>query len=268
MGAVAILALAVALAGCGKDNPEAPAPQPTTPSIAAVDQTIGDLATQVTVASAASDGPGWAVIRADDGGAPGAVIGQAHLAGGASAGVVVALSRPSVDGETLHAALHIDAGAAGAFEYPGVDAPVAGVAAQFEVTVPEGTPAVRLRVSNVGMTSYTVTRVEPERFSDMVGGEVGNPSLTLPAAWRYEIVNAAHGAHPFELIDMGASPPADVVLLGESVAGTMESDASVAWSDDGQGRMRFTLSPSLAAVLSGYRCTLHPTTMRGPIALR
>jgi len=236
------------------------------PSIGANHQTLSQFSTQVVVASAVSDGPGWATIHEASGGSVSAGIGFAHLNSGANQNITVTLNRPAVSGETLYAMLHADLGTVGTYEFPGVDAPVSIggeiVMVPFVVTVTSGTPAVRLRVSNVGSTAYVFSHVEPAAFAGMVGTG-NNATVTLHSGWRYEILNTASAAHPFELLDRGASFSTDVMLLSEAVAGTLESDATIAWSDNNQGTLRFTVSPSLAGVLSGYRCSVHPASMRG-----
>jgi|GEM_PF-775797 len=60
--------------------------------------------------------PGYLVIHEDKGGEPGAVLGaSALLPAGDTDNIKVALSRPSKDGETLHAMLHFEKGGNTAF---------------------------------------------------------------------------------------------------------------------------------------------------------
>jgi len=241
------------------------------PSIAASDQTLNQLSTRVVVPSAVSDGPGWVTIHEASGGTAGAPIGRAHLDAGANPNVTVTLDRPAVDGETLYAMLHADRGTVGAYEYPGVDAPVSvggeNVMGPFVVTVAAGTPAVRFHVSGVGTSAYVFSQVEPAAFAGMLESGGNNPTLTFRTGWRYEIVNAVFGMHPFQLLERGATPAADTVLLSEAGAGSLETDAAIDWREGNQGVMRFTLAPSLAAVLTGYRCSVHPSVMRGAVAI-
>jgi hypothetical protein len=245
-----------------------------TASITAANQTLSQLSTVVTVSAATSDGPGWAVIHESVSGAPGAILGHAHLNSGPSANVVVTLDRPAVGGEELIAMLHVDAGAVGTFEFPGVDIPAVDGQSQtimqaFTVSVASGTPAVRLHVTNVGFSAWSVSSVEPAAFAGIVSGG-DNPTLTLRSGWRYEIDNPVRDMHPFELLHMGAGPGSDVVLLSEATTGSMEGDAGIAWTDQAGALnlSRFTVSPSLAAQLTGYRCGIHTSTMRGPIAVQ
>jgi len=75
------------------------------------------------VGSVVLEVPGFLVIHEDNNG-PGAILGASTLLqAGESTNVQVALSRASRDGETLHAMLHIDADANGAFD-AAVDTPV------------------------------------------------------------------------------------------------------------------------------------------------
>jgi hypothetical protein len=241
-------------------------------AIGAVNQTLTALSTVVTVSEARAESPAWVVIRANNFGFPGDVIGRTAVGVGRSFDVVVALARPAADGETLHAMLHVDAGTPGLFEYPGADVEAfdsfgGTPISSFVTSVPAGTPAVRFTIGASGTSAYTFTAVDPARFADRVGpSETDDPRLTLDSGWRYEIVNTAAVAHPFELVDLGASAAADQVLLSQTVAGSWEGDPGVAWVESGP-TVRFTLTTALADVLSGYRCAIHADSMRGPITV-
>jgi hypothetical protein len=241
------------------------------PSITANAQSLSDLSTVVVVAQALSVGPGWVTIHEDAAGSPGAVIGHTRVVSGSHSNVAVTLDRPVVNGETLHAMLHVDAGVLGTYEFPGVDVPAqdAGmdVMDPFVVSVGPGTPAVRLRLTNVGMSAFDFTAVEPVAYASILGSASDNQTLTLTSGWRYEIVNTAAGSHPFELIHRGTGPSSDQVLLSQSAAGSLETDASIGWQGNGTATIRFTLSPSLAAELSGYRCAIHSSVMRGNVVI-
>lgn len=72
--------------------------------------------TSVTASLIVLKSPGFLVIHEDNNGAPGAILGaSALLQAGESSMVEVALSRATRDGESLHAMLHTDADASGAF---------------------------------------------------------------------------------------------------------------------------------------------------------
>ncbi|MCL4829930.1 MAG: fasciclin domain-containing protein, partial [Caldilinea sp.] len=93
-----------------------------TPDIFIVDQPIRDNV--VTITRVTSNGPGWAVIHADNNGAPGPVIGYTAVPGGISANISVAVDPEGVT-TVLHAMLHVDAGEPDVYEFPdGPDAPV------------------------------------------------------------------------------------------------------------------------------------------------
>lgn len=241
------------------------------PSITANAQSLSDLSTVVVVAQALSVGPGWVTIHEDAAGSPGAVIGHTRVVSGSHSNVTVTLDRPALDGETLYAMLHVDAGVLGTYEFPGVDVPAqdAGmdVMDPFVVSVGPGTPAVRLRLTNVGMSAFDFTAVEPVAYAAILGSASDNQTLTLTSGWRYEIVNTAAGSHPFELIHRGTGPSNDQVLLSQAAAGSLETDASIGWQGNGTATIRFTLSPSLAAALSGYRCAIHSSVMRGNVVI-
>jgi hypothetical protein len=91
------------------------------PAVAASDQSIVDGA--VTVASAYMDLPGWVVIHVEADGKPGPVIGYAQLPAGESKDIKVTVDAAQA-APRLFAMLHIDAGIAGTYEFPGDDVPV------------------------------------------------------------------------------------------------------------------------------------------------
>lgn len=66
---------------------------------------------------------GWVVIHADKSGVPGEIIGQAAVTAGEHTDVKVTVTESKVT-PIVHAILHIDTGAKGMFEFPGVDVPV------------------------------------------------------------------------------------------------------------------------------------------------
>ncbi len=99
----------------------------------------------VTIADVVTAQDGFVVVHADNGGAPGAVLGFAPVSAGANSDVTVAL-----DGEitpTLFPMLHVDTGEAGAYEFgtvEGADGPVVvnGVVATFDIET--GNPSMRV----------------------------------------------------------------------------------------------------------------------------
>lgn len=86
----------------------------------------GQLANEentVVVPAVRAAADGWMAIHADANGGPGPVAGFAPVTAGNSYDVVVELD-PAIATETLHAMLHVDAGTAGEYEFPGDDGPV------------------------------------------------------------------------------------------------------------------------------------------------
>ena len=86
-----------------------------TPSVTVIDQ-IADPADMVDVAEAVSNGPGFVVIREDNGGGFGAPIGSVVVGDGTNTALTVTLSRDTVPGEVLYAMLFLDGGAMGTFD--------------------------------------------------------------------------------------------------------------------------------------------------------
>jgi len=239
---------------------------PLDPSITAADQTLS-LSTDLTVASVTALATGWVVVNAplSDGGTASGFTG---VAAGATAGVHVEVADPLRDGTTVTAGLYRDVGVVGTYE-PGTDPLVVNdggtpVTAQFQVTVPAGTPAVRYTFSPTFAGGF-VWRASafPARFSTTLSGGPDNPVLTLFRGWRYEVQNPGALNHPWQVIDTGGG--SDAVLLSQGAAsGALEADSTVDWVD-GNGPSRFTVSPSFQAVVDMYRCGVHFSSMRSAI---
>ncbi len=91
------------------------------PAVVANEQSVVDGT--VTIASAYMDVPGWLVIHIEADGKPGPVIGYVALPAGESKDIKVTIDAAQSTPK-LFAMLHIDAGVAGTYEFPGDDAPV------------------------------------------------------------------------------------------------------------------------------------------------
>ena len=76
--------------------------------------------TQVVVSYAVVDVPAWLVIQADNDGLPGEILGMAPLNLGLNRNVTVQIDNTQIM-DVLHAALYLDGGELGEFEYPGGD---------------------------------------------------------------------------------------------------------------------------------------------------
>jgi len=96
-----------------------------TAAVTASDQAAADGTVTVDRVSAAE--PGWIVIHIDVNGAPGPVIGFAPVAVGNHQNVAVEIDLAQAT-PTLYAMLHVDAGVAGEYNFPGDDVPIIGAA--------------------------------------------------------------------------------------------------------------------------------------------
>ena len=83
-------------------NAQAPANAPVN-RIVMSDQYPGNV---VNIESVQSANGGWVVIKNDNNGQPGSVIGSAHLLSGINANIKVPLTAPTVDGGTYYAILY------------------------------------------------------------------------------------------------------------------------------------------------------------------
>ena len=116
-------------AACSSDDPtfsDAPIdtqpPAATADAIEADDQTSDGtslIVSEVTIV----DSPGFVVIHRDADGAPGGVVGHVAIPQGTSLEVAVPFDEPVESGD-YWPMLHVDAGEAGTYEFPGADVPV------------------------------------------------------------------------------------------------------------------------------------------------
>lgn len=137
------------------------------PRVKVSDQPL--VAGAVMVDEVVSVGPGWIVIyTTNTNGQPDQPIGHAAVKDGDNLGVMVPVDPTKAQG-SLYAQLHVDAGAVGTFEYPGMDAPVmVGVqmiASTFKITTSQAvggfpTPAIlqpSITVSDQAVQNGTVS---------------------------------------------------------------------------------------------------------------
>jgi hypothetical protein len=143
-----------------------------------------------------------------------------------------------------------------------------------------GAAAARARVYDVGWTfgddgfgAYRLEALEPSMPSLVPFGRE-NPTLLLGVGKRYQVQVVNHTAYPLEVVAKGASAAQDRVLLSMGAgAGAFASDPEVNWQDDGQGTVRFTLTPRLFQAMEeggrtpGYRCRTQAGAMRGDFAV-
>ena len=103
-----------------------------TNAVTVADQALSSENT-VTIGSVTADTASWIVIHAQGESGPGAVIGFAAVSAGENSEVVVTIDAAAAT-ETLYAMLHVDAGTAGEYEFPGDDVPA--VDAEGNVVTP------------------------------------------------------------------------------------------------------------------------------------
>jgi hypothetical protein len=237
-----------------------------------MDQTLEDLTTILMVDQVYSMGEGWVAVFADDMGSRGALLGYSMVPDATSTMVYVELMMPLMDGTIVHVLLLSDQGEMGTFEYPGTDMPQLDdmsmeIMGESTVTVTAGTPDIRVQVVNIGMSAYTWSMVEPALFSDTLGMEEDNQTLTLKPGWRYEVVNSAFGPHPLEFIMEGMTPPSDDTIgLSQEDPSALEDDMDINWLEtEGEGSVFFTVSQTFVDEIDTYRCGIHTATMRGAI---
>lgn len=103
-------------------QPAAPAQQAATGTLDAADQAMAN--NMIVVASVSAGQDGWIAVHLDEGGRPGRVIGTAPVKQGDSRDIQVQLSESVPVGGAVWPMLHVDAGTAGTYEFPGPDVPV------------------------------------------------------------------------------------------------------------------------------------------------
>lgn len=172
--------LALLLAACGGSTPENTpdtedeAPQAITPEISVSDQDASGGT--VTIASVTAAQLGWMVIHAEVDGSPGPVVGYAQVQEGENSNVSVDIDLDMAT-ETLFAMLHVDAGTAGTYEFPGDDVPArvddAVVVTPFAVTLPEMSmeevmPSVTVEDQDASSGTVTIPSVTADQLSWMV----------------------------------------------------------------------------------------------------
>lgn len=186
----------------------------------------------VTVDKVSAAEPGWIVIHIDVNGAPGPVIGFAPVAVGNHQNVAVEIDLAQAT-PTLYAMLHIDAGVAGEYNFPGDDVPIIGAAGNVtlapfqlleegasagvvevlvvdvnfrekEATVPVGTTITWTYNGNL---PHTVTS-DDGLFESGTLGSGGSFSYTFDEAGTYAYYCRFHGGP-------GGSAMAGVIIVEE-----------------------------------------------------
>jgi plastocyanin/glucose/arabinose dehydrogenase len=140
----------------------APTAEAPSPAVTVSDQELSEGT--VTIAAVTAAEPGWIVVHADEDGGPGPVIGFAPVSAGENENVVVEVDEAGAT-DTLHAMLHVDAGVAGEYEFPGEDGPV---------TVD----------GNVVMQPFRLTGGLDQTAGGAVGLELVAEGLTAPVVFK------------------------------------------------------------------------------------
>lgn len=147
---------------------------PIEPSVTASDQAAENGT--VTIDSVTAAEAGWIVIHADADGGPGPVIGQAPVIVGFNPEVAVEIDLSQAT-PTLYAMLHVDAGTAGAYEFPGDDAPV------FDAD------------DNVVLDPFTLTNVEAsgEMAEEEMGEGEAAEVIVVDSDFRVDVISVPVG---------------------------------------------------------------------------
>jgi predicted lipoprotein with Yx(FWY)xxD motif len=176
---------------------EEPAAAEVSNAVTVEDQALGQGNT-VTVASVTADVDGWLVVHAQADGGPGPVLGYSPVSAGENQDVVVEIDEAGAT-DTLYAMLHVDAGTAGEYEFPGEDVPAvdaegnvvtppfalsgltdaAEVAAETVVTLGGTEELGDFLVDTNGMTLYLFTVDDPGVSNCYDGCAVAWPPLLV-----------------------------------------------------------------------------------------
>jgi glucose/arabinose dehydrogenase len=128
-------------------------------------------------------------------------------------------------------------------------------------------------VTNADIISWTLQSVSSPLVFGGATPALNNPAINLVVGARYQVTNVPGAEHPFQIIGKAVSAGSDVVLLSSgALPGSFESNPGVGWTDNlatSNTIVEFTATEALVAAMRtggnvpGYRCGLHPTTMRG-----
>ena len=218
--------LVVVGAGCPKkgedamQTKQADINREVVPTVAANDQTIEGGS--VMIESAVVTGPSWITIHADVSGAPGDVIGQTAIPTGTSNDVRVTID-PAKGTRELYAMLHVDRGAIGTYEFPGVDEPLS-------------------YKENIVMVSFSATTAALEKPT---------PAATQPAPVQPAPTQPAPA--PTQTTPPAAEPPVSQPPAPEPVTQAEKTFNITAKS--------FSFEPSTITVKKGDKVTLNITSV-------
>lgn len=216
-----------------------PEPTPIVPSISVEKQTLAEDG-HLTIDNVTTPDDGWVVIYQDIDEEPGDMLGQQAVTAGNNSNVTVTIA-PRDATPNLIAALHIDAGAHGKFEYPGPDSPLKdgtdAVTAAFQVEIQLPEPVINVTdqiIAEDGLiTVEEVFTLEPGWLvihsleNDKIGPAIGqiplqggqNRNLVFPIRWRVASTKLMAVLHQDIEQPGGFNPAVDLPVLngGEPV---------------------------------------------------
>lgn len=181
----------------------------TTNAVMVEDQALGEDNT-VTIASVTSDVAGWLVIHADSDGKPGPILGTTPVQAGGNSDVVVEID-PAGATETLFAMLHVDAGTAGEFEFPG-GADVPATDAEGKVVTPSFTLTGEMSAATALLLAESETL--GAYLTDAAGMSLYTFAIDVPGTSN--CYDACATAWPPLLVDEGGE-----VTAGDGVPGVI-----------------------------------------------
>lgn len=224
--------------------------------------TLNGLTTRLSLTTADKEGLGFIVVTTLD------VIGVKTITG-ENDNVSIDLDTPVNNGDTLTVTLYDDTDANGSFniasDLPAQDIGGSNIELIETISVPAGTPDVRLTMTANGTSSWSVD-AEPATYTDWGNVGIGdNPAITiLTSGVRFEVVNPAYLVHPFSLINTATGTTELITQTRNAVpgAGTFFNDTNVNVTENA-GTIQFTLTGALLAEVDTYRCDIHVGSMVG-----
>jgi hypothetical protein len=167
--------------------------------------------TSLVVSGAMIDEPGWLAIHANDGGAPGPVIGNAPLRPGVNSNIVVVLD-PAAAGELVFPMLHYDTNDNGIYEFGAVEGADGPVAVDGNVVVGS------LELVAVEEAGAEEEMAEPEATEEMVEPEPTEATVEedAMAACTVNAANANLRGGPGTNYDVRGSLTADAEAVGQA----------------------------------------------------
>lgn len=216
-------------------------------SLEARDQALNDVSTEIRIdALHAGESVIMEIFAESD---ESVLLAEVALDYGVHEDIALTVGRPLEHGEVIVAQLFkLEEGE----RVPATDKSGDPVRETFDVSVPDGTPAVFLTFSANG-NRYRVTAVRPAGFASIVegGSNADNPAITLFNGWRYGINNTVYSDDPLEFAKDDAI--GWTALVSQQDGASYNGDSQVNRVVDGQ-RIWLTITQDLIdAGLALYR---------------